>query len=310
MQTISFQEQEILRLFPIKFRDWLNRVFSMYKAEEVRVRIGRPPEMLFDVRRISAPEELAISEEDCAVLLENICCHSVYAWEEELKNGFITLNGGSRVGIAGKTIIEKGALSRFSCVTFFNFRIARECKGCANTAIEIIAKNKALKSSLIVSPPGAGKTTMLRDISRQLATECKERRAYKVCVVDERGEIAASWLGKPQMDVGEACDVLDGCPKHFAINMLIRTMSPEVIITDEIGKAEDLIALRDASYAGVAIIASAHGKNGEEYFMRPGFVQLFRNKVFERVIGISRENGITRITGVFDSHGERVEVGA
>lgn len=260
------------------------------KLEEIRVRVDRPVQYVFsDGERLS---EFRPDEGLCDLLFENICEHSIYAREDELKNCFVTLAGGYRVGVCGKAVVEDGTLRRLSRVTGFNLRIAREFKGCAEGVVRLMLdKSGAPVSTLLIAAPGVGKTTMLRDIARRFSYGGNGIRPLKVCIADERSEIAGARLGVPTLDVGPRTDVMDGCPKAQAMRMMIRTMSPQLIITDEIGSEEDALAVREAAVSGVAVAASVHARNVQEARAKKSVERLLQGGWFSRLVELSRFEG-------------------
>ena len=215
---------------------------------------------------------------------------SVYAVQNELRQGYITLEGGHRVGVCGKTVIENGKIIQLSDISSLNLRIAREVRGCAQGVIDSVI----MKNTLIISPPACGKTTFLRDIARMLS-----ERMHKVGIVDERGEIAAVHKGKAGLDVGVNTDVYTNCPKSEGITMLLRSMSPDVIITDEIGSHADEEALFSSVNAGVKIVCSVHGYDREDVLRRGLLRSLMQQNIFETVIVLSRRNGPGTVERVY-----------
>ena len=205
----------------------------------------------------NASEGVIISATELQELFRLLCDGSVYAVEENIKKGYITAGGGHRVGICGTVLMRGGVVEGMRNISCLNVRIAKEVIGAAEGIIEII-NDKGLKNTLIVSPPGGGKTTILRDICRILGGDGFN---YKIAIADERGEIAASYMGKAVNDVGLRTCVMDGCPKAVAIDMMLRSMGPDVVITDEIGDSSDAKAISDLVRSGVKVIASAHGKD-------------------------------------------------
>ena len=235
-----------------------------------------------------------VKKEDIIKTLNLITDNSVYAFEEEIKHGFITIKGGHRVGLCGKTVIQDGRIKTIKNISSLNIRIAREIIGCSNTVIKYIIKPPdTVYNTLIVSPPQCGKTTMLRDIARQLSDGCKKLgfRGVKVGIVDERSEIASCYMGKPQKRVGVRTDVLDGCPKALGMILLIRSMSPQVIVVDEIGSREDVCSIGEAINAGTKLITSVHGASMEELMRRPAVNELIAQRVFERIVFLSNKKG-------------------
>ncbi|MDI3279783.1 MAG: stage III sporulation protein AA [Bacillota bacterium] len=238
---------------------------------------------------------LVVEQEDIARTVELITCHSLYAWEEELSGGFITLPGGHRVGLVGRALVERGAVRGLKQFSGLNFRLARQVVGAADPILPLILDEQTglPVSTLIVSPPRCGKTTILRDLARQLSDGAPALRGarFQVGIVDERSELAGCVGGVPQWDVGLQTDVLDGCPKAQGIMMLLRGMSPEVIVTDELGREEDADAVAEAAAAGVVVLASAHAGDLEDLRRRPSLHRLLTGGAFRRAVVLSRRRG-------------------
>ena len=231
---------------------------------------------------------------DVAQTLELITSNSVYAFQEEIRNGYITIKGGHRVGIAGKIISEGLYVKSIKDIMSLNIRVSKEVKGCADKIFPYLIKGENdLYNTLIVSPPQCGKTTMLRDLIRLLSRGCSVNgfRGIKVCVVDERSEIAACYKGVPQNDVGIRTDILDSCPKIAGMIMGLRALSPVVIATDEIGNEGDKDAITRVLNAGVKILTTAHGYSISELKARKEVMELIEEKVFERYVVLSSREG-------------------
>jgi stage III sporulation protein AA len=239
----------------------------------------------------------------------------VYTLEEELKRGYITVSGGHRVGLAGKTVLEQGRVKHLKEIASFNIRIAREVRGAARELMPKLydAEAGTIRHTLIVSPPQQGKTTLIRDIARALSTGDIAREdgapspPLKVGIVDERSEIAACIKGVPTFDVGPRTDVLDGCPKAEGMMMMIRAMSPDVIIVDEIGRPEDAEAIHEALHAGIRIVATAHGQSFRDIAGRPMLRELVSEQIFQRYVVIGHTYGIGRVFRIYDRDGRMID---
>lgn len=222
------------------------------------------------------------SAEEVTETLKRLCNMSVYAYMDQLKNGFVSLEGGHRVGICGTAVIRDNTLHNIKDINSVNIRIASEAEGCSDK-INLPAGNM-----LIISPPGCGKTTMLRDICRRLG------KVHKVSIVDERGEIAGICGGVAGFNVGEMTDVMSLCDKKYAMELMLRSMSPDYIVTDEIGD-NDAEVLKKAVRYGVNIIASAHGKDYISTLKRLGI----DNGMFDTVVILNNKNGPGNIERIY-----------
>lgn len=225
-----------------------------------------------------------VSAEEVQTAFGRVCENSVYAHLEEIRQGFITIRGGHRVGICGKAVCDGERIKTFREISSLNFRIAREVLGLGDGVIEHIISGRKVKSALLIAPPQMGKTTLLRDIIRQVSN-----RGFKVGVTDDRGELGAMYEGALGNDLGAQTDVVDGAPKAEAVELLLRTMSPKVIASDEIASKEDATALCKAAGTGVKIIASSHGESVEDVLSRRVLAPLFEEKVFDTAIVINRD---------------------
>ena len=216
---------------------------------------------------------------------------SFYALAEELRRGYITLPGGHRAGLTGRAVLEGGHVRTLKDISGINLRLARYVKDVARPLLPLLlSENGHPLPTLILSPPRAGKTTLLRDLAR-LLSDGVDVLPCRVGMVDERSELAAMRMGVPQLPVGLRTDVMDGCPKAEGMLLLLRSMSPDVLITDEIGRPEDAYALAEAMHAGVTVIASAHGKDEAEIRLRPVLEELLRQGAFRRLVVLSRALG-------------------
>lgn len=235
--------------------------------------------------------------------MEYIGNYSLYAFEDEIRQGFITIQGGHRVGIAGKTVIEAEHVKNIKHISFINIRLSHQVKGCADKIIPYITMQEHVFHTLIISPPRCGKTTLLRDIIRQLSDGNKSRSGMTVGVVDERSEIGACYMGVPQNDLGIRTDILDCCPKADGMLMLIRSMSPEVIAVDEIGQREDLDAIEYVINCGCRLVATVHGSCIDDVKQKPVLGRMVKEKMFERYIILNNRVGIGNVEEIYDDRG-------
>ncbi len=258
---------------------------------EIRLRAEAPPVVIADTTHVL--DSLVVSACSVQRTAQRMCQNSVYARQEELKNGFVTLPGGHRAGFCGRTVTEDGQVRCLTEISSINLRVAHQVIGAADGVLPAILHGSDIYNTLIVSPPASGKTTLLRDIARQLGGE---KYGFRVGIADERGEIAAMHRGVPQNDIGIFTDVYDGCPKAQAMQMLLRGMAPRVVITDELGGEEDERAVRALTYAGVRVICSLHGAGREDALARPGIGELLRTGVFRKVITLGGVGSIVSIS--------------
>lgn len=255
---------------------------------EIRVRVGKP--IILRLRQTDIMIQYLVSQKEIIQILEKICDNSIYAYRNQICEGFITIKGGHRIGIAGTAVVENSEVINLKYITSLNFRIAREILNCSDNIIKNILdiENQTIFNTLIVSPPGKGKTTILRDIIRKISNGIEEINFKgKVCgLVDERGEIAATYKGVPQNDVGIRTDVIENIPKAKGVKMLIRSMTPEIIACDEIGSNEDVEAIKESMISGVKGIFTMHGKNIEDVRNNKNVNDLIENKLIERILFI------------------------
>ena len=279
------------------------------KLEEIRLRAEKPLQVEMGASWLvtasgeltAEPEKaLIIKTEDVQRTLQLMGENSFYTLEEEFKAGFITLAGGHRVGLAGECLVEGGRLCRLKRVTSLNIRIARELKGISRVLLPWLTRAGRPLRTIIISPPQAGKTTLLRDLIRCFSNGEELSAPVKVGLVDERGEVAGSFRGVPQLDVGIRTDVLTGCPKRVGVFLLLRSMGPQMIATDEIGRPGDLDLLEEILNTGVGFITTAHAWDTKDFALRPSLQRLWVRGLVERVVILSRRLGPGTLEGVWD----------
>lgn len=250
------------------------------KIEEIRIQIHQPIRVRGGMKEFVL--EPIISHDTFDTILSTLLDHSIYAYEEEIAKGYITIEGGHRVGLCGRAVMENNKIRLLKDISSLNIRRSKEILGVSDRIIpDIRTKIGSIHNTVIVSPPKCGKTTLLRDIVRSLSS-C----GYRIGVCDERSEIAGMYQGTPSYDLGPRTDVLDGCPKAEGMLMLIRSMSPDILVTDEIGKPEDIVALEAAIYAGVTIITTIHGKDFQD-LEASNLYPLIDKEIFRRIIYLS-----------------------
>ena len=297
------QEMNFIRNFPLSKRAfWKNIVNDIERTEEIRIRADKPM-MLYGNGREWYPDAEGqktgdilrakkMSYGEIQELVDYWCQDSRYAYQKELKNGYLTLKGGHRIGVCGEAVISRGeVLQTIKHISGLNIRIAHQCKTVGAQVLTHLYHNGQLENTLIISPPGAGKTTLLRDLVRRISDGNQVAEGRNVGLVDERGEIAACFQGIPQLDVGLRTDVLDGCPKAEGMIRLLRSMSPQVIAVDELGSEEEGRAVLKMAGCGCSILATAHGTNLEELGKKKLLKGLLEEQIFGRIIVLERKGG-------------------
>ncbi len=260
---------------------------------EIRVRAGQPIRLL-----TCQGEKLCLCEptpQQVAQMAEALCEHALYARAEEQRGGFVTLRGGHRMGLCGRVICQGQMVRALREISSFCIRIAGQWRGAADGLLpHLTDEHGRCRSVLIVGLPGMGKTTLLRDSLRRLS-----EAGRRVCVVDERSEIAAMCDGLPQLEVGPCTDVLDGCGKEAGFRWLLRSLSPEVLATDELSSLSDAQAVLEAIHSGVSVLATVHGRELDSVRSRSALYPLVRSQAFDRYAVLDpRETG--KLAGVFD----------
>ena len=310
----------VIRSFPAKLRKLLEPL-KISHLEEVRLRADQPLMVVWNGKDYFVTDQGQLSmdqsqswkvpESLLREAVETFSSHSLYAYEEELRQGFFTIQGGHRIGVAGKVVLEHGAVKTMKYLSFLNVRIAHEIRGCADGILPYIYEadrceiNREIFHTLLISPPRCGKTTLLRDLIRQISNGNAFHPGMTVGVVDERSEIGGSYQGIPQNDVGIRTDVLDCCSKAEGMVMLLRSMAPQVIAVDEIGNYEDIRAIEMTLNSGCKLLATVHGSSIDEIRKKPLLERLMKEHVFERYIILQKETAgqIGKVQEIYDERG-------
>ena len=259
------------------------------RAEELRLRVGRPMSVVLsgEEQPLGGPP---VESRELEQVVEIASRASLHAVLDQVRRGYLTMAGGHRIGLCGTAVTRGGELHSLSRFSSLNIRVARPVRGAADPVLASVGPDGQPVSTLILAPPGLGKTTLLRDLIRQVS-DGRGCHPLRVAVADERGEVAGLYQGRAQLDVGSRTDVLEGCPKAQGLMLLLRSMNPQVLAADEITAPEDVAALRSAVGCGVVLLATAHGDTREDLERRALYRPLLEEHLFRRLVRIRQENG-------------------
>ena len=288
-QTRMGAYEQAVRALPLHLRRGAMALSpgEMERAEELRLRVGRPLSVVFPGGELSCSGP-AVKGQDLEQLVEMASRASLHAVLDQVRRGYLTMEGGHRIGLCGTAVLREGEIHSLGTLSSANVRIARAVPEAAEGVMEAICPGWRLASTLILAPPGLGKTTLLRDVIRRVSGGIGVK-PLRVALADERGEVAALYRGMPQLEVGERTDVLEGCPKAQGLMLLLRAMNPQVLAADEITAPEDVTALQMAVGCGVTLLATAHGEDRTDLLRRPLYRPLLEEGCFRRLIRIFRE---------------------
>lgn len=256
-----------------------------HRVEEVRLRAGQMPMVVLNGEELPLPADGPVSERELSLTLEVATRASTHTALEQLRQGYFTLRGGHRVGLCGTAVTEDGRVKSFRHLSSLNIRMAHVVSGCGEEVLTRLRAGGSFPNTLILAPPGGGKTTLLRDLVRLLSNG-----GTRVGLADERGEVAALWEGVPQFDVGEHTDVLEGCPKAVGLMLLLRGMNPQILACDEVTDPADCAALERCSNSGVGLLATLHARKVEDLAQKPLYRALLARGLFHRAVVIHRDS--------------------
>lgn len=307
--------ENVLNHICLELRKILKKIPTEAKVniEEIRLRSGKPINVYLKgkdyfvaqdgILTEKAERSVLVNEKHISDTFQLISNYSVYAFQEEIKNGFITLRGGHRVGIGGKVLYGSKGIETIRNISSLNIRIAKEKIGVSNKVIRYILEYpNTIYNTLIISPPQCGKTTILRDLIRNLSDGLPyfKNKGFKVGVIDERSELAGMYNGVPQHNMGLRTDILDGCNKQDGTMMFLRAMSPEIIAMDEIGSTSDVESIHEILKAGVKVIATVHGDTLEDLFSKKSLSLLIKDRIFKRYIFLNNSKGVGTIGDIIE----------
>ena len=275
----------VLEYFPCRIGQVIKENLSeeeLKVLEEIRIRCCRP--VVLKLRNNDKILNYIISTQDILEIVEKITENSMYSYQKQLCSGYITLKGGHRVGISGNVVMEEDKVININYIYSLNFRIARQIIGVSEKILSEVINNDNIYNTLIISPPGAGKTTILRDLIRNIS------KIKTVGVVDERGEITAMYKNEPQNDMGLKVDILSNVSKAIGMKILVRSMAPDLICADEIGTKEDIEAIKYAITSGVKGIFTAHGESVENIQKSPILKELLELNIIDKIIILNKKD--------------------
>lgn len=285
---------------------WQLQDIKRENLQEIRLRSQKPLFLTYEGLE-QERTDIIVSRSDIEQIFQWLCGYGVYAYQDEIAKGYITIQGGHRAGIGGQVLFDgSGKVTHMKYISSILIRVSHDIRGAADGVIEKLYQNGHLQNTLILSPPGCGKTTLLRDLVRQVSDGNRYGAGKNVSLVDEREELAAVYAGVPTVDVGKRTDVISGCDKAVAMEMCLRALGPEVVAVDEIYSERDLLAVKRLSGCGCVILATHHAYSLGEFKEKPFGKEVVTQDIFQRYVVLERVNGRYRACGVFDREGKRI----
>lgn len=299
------KSEKLCSIFPEEIQKIiLDLDVKIEQIQEIRIRAEKPLMVYENNREIIS--SVCVSAMQIKEMLAYLGNYSLYAYEDEIRQGYLSLEGGHRVGIAGKVVMEQNKVKTIIEISSLNIRFAHEIKGCADKILPYLWAGSNLCSTLIVSAPACGKTTLLRDCIRQISNGDSLHKGKIIGVVDERLELSGSFRGTSGNDMGIRTDILTACPKAEGMMMLIRSMAPEVLAVDEIGSLEDLSAMQYAMNCGCVFLATVHGNSLEELFRKPVLKEMLQQNFFERCVFLKSGKKVGQVREIVDGAGNHL----
>ncbi len=279
-------------LLPERYlKQWKLEQLQKSRLQEIRLRSGQPLMIIYDGLEQEFPE-ITVEKRELEQILEWLCGYGIYAYQEEMAKGYIAVKGGHRVGIGGQTVCDAdGRVIQIKYVSSLLLRVSHDVKGLAEPLLDRLYLQGKVLSTLILAPPGCGKTTLLRDLLREVSNGNRLGKGQNVSLIDEREEIANMYMGIPMLDVGKRTDVISGCEKAVAMEMCLRALAPQVVAVDEIYSKKDVEAVKRLKGCGCAILATHHAYTFEEFQEKNFGQEVLQQKLFERFVLLAKEEG-------------------
>lgn len=292
--------EDVTKILPLNFSRVIVNLENMENITEIRLRVGKLLKIYFG--KLEKEYDISVTKQDLLKILNNISLNSIYSVQNNINKGFVTIEGGNRIGIAGEVVVVDEKIKNIKDISSMNIRVAKEYIGVSDKLMDKIVDSSGIKNTVIISPPGLGKTTLLRDIIRNLSD-----LGYNISVIDERGEIAAMYQGIPSLNVGERTDVISFVDKSIGMQMAVRSLSPNVVCTDEIGNVQDVEAIKYLCKCGVSYITTMHGKSIKD--IKSGRMrEIIQEGYLDTVIVLSNKAGIGSIDKIYTNLNNMEEV--